>query len=155
MGPGRSPLHGRVQIPGRRPEEAELATDGGNEVAGAEPGSATATSAPGPVPVARHLRGPPGHPQVTKGTCRLVALVPCRSTELAHTLGMMGARTRAFRSPCACRDGTWRSLVSALVWGTRGRRFKSGRPDGSGCSHGRLTVSTPMPGGAPVRAEIR
>ena len=25
--------------------------------------------------------------------------------------------------------GTWRSLVSALVWGTRGRRFKSGRPD--------------------------
>ena len=26
-------------------------------------------------------------------------------------------------------DGTWRSLVSALVWGTRGRRFKSGRPD--------------------------
>ena len=27
-------------------------------------------------------------------------------------------------------SGTWRSLVSALVWGTRGRRFKSGRPDG-------------------------
>ena len=27
--------------------------------------------------------------------------------------------------------GTWRSLVSALVWGTRGRRFKSGRPDHS------------------------
>ena len=26
-------------------------------------------------------------------------------------------------------NGTWRSLVSALVWGTRGRRFKSGRPD--------------------------
>src|SRR5918999_4865264 len=26
-------------------------------------------------------------------------------------------------------SGTWRSLVSALVWGTRGRRFKSGRPD--------------------------
>jgi hypothetical protein len=25
--------------------------------------------------------------------------------------------------------GTWRSQVSALVWGTRGRRFKSGRPD--------------------------
>lgn len=29
----------------------------------------------------------------------------------------------------APHDGTWRSLVSALVWGTRGRRFKSGRPD--------------------------
>jgi hypothetical protein len=28
--------------------------------------------------------------------------------------------------------GTWRSLVSALVWGTRGRRFKSGRPDRKG-----------------------
>ena len=25
--------------------------------------------------------------------------------------------------------GTWRSLVSAPVWGTGGRRFKSGRPD--------------------------
>jgi len=32
-------------------------------------------------------------------------------------------------------DGAWRSLVSALVWGTRGPRFKSGRPDCvvSGC----------------------
>ena len=29
----------------------------------------------------------------------------------------------------AKHHGTWRSLVSALVWGTRGRRFKSGRPD--------------------------
>jgi hypothetical protein len=44
---------------------------------------------------------------------------------------MMDARTRAFRRSGACRHGTWRSLVSALVWGTRGRRFKSGRPDGS------------------------
>ena len=25
--------------------------------------------------------------------------------------------------------GPWRSLVSASVWGTEGRRFKSGRPD--------------------------
>lgn len=25
--------------------------------------------------------------------------------------------------------GTWRSQVSALVWGTRGRRFESARPD--------------------------
>ena len=30
--------------------------------------------------------------------------------------------------------GTWRSLVSALVWGTRGRRFKSGRPDLEGAT---------------------
>ena len=27
------------------------------------------------------------------------------------------------------RCGAWRSLVSALVWGTKGRRFESGRPD--------------------------
>ena len=27
------------------------------------------------------------------------------------------------------RDGAWRSLVSALVWGTRGPEFKSRRPD--------------------------
>jgi Excalibur calcium-binding domain len=26
-------------------------------------------------------------------------------------------------------NGVWRSLVSALVWGTRGPRFKSGHPD--------------------------
>ncbi len=28
-----------------------------------------------------------------------------------------------------CEGGLWRSLVSALVWGTRGRRFKSSQPD--------------------------
>ena len=28
-----------------------------------------------------------------------------------------------------CRRGAWRSLVSALVWGTRGRQFESARPD--------------------------
>ena len=27
------------------------------------------------------------------------------------------------------RHGAWRSLVSALVWGTRGPEFKSRRPD--------------------------
>jgi hypothetical protein len=27
------------------------------------------------------------------------------------------------------RSGAWRSLVSALVWGTRGPEFKSRRPD--------------------------
>src|SRR5919106_4539999 len=124
MGPGRSPLDGRVQIPGRRSEEAELATDGGNEVARCGARLGHGNLCPGPqCRCPGHLRGPPGHAQVAKGTCRLVALVPCRSTELAPTLGMMGARTRAFRSRCACRNGTWRSLVSALVWGTRGRRF--------------------------------
>jgi hypothetical protein len=36
---------------------------------------------------------------------------------------------RAFATSSTLGNGTWRSLVSALVWGTRGRRFKSGRPD--------------------------
>ena len=27
------------------------------------------------------------------------------------------------------RGGAWRSLVSALVWGTKGREFESRRPD--------------------------
>src|SRR5262249_17646231 len=36
------------------------------------------------------------------------------------------------------RCGAWRSLVSALVWGTKGRRFESGRPD----SQARLWTSS-------------
>ena len=34
------------------------------------------------------------------------------------------------------RCGLWRSLVSALVWGTRGRRFKSSQPDENEPGHG-------------------
>ena len=34
------------------------------------------------------------------------------------------------------RAGAWRSLVSALVWGTRGRQFESARPDSKAPSHG-------------------
>ena len=30
----------------------------------------------------------------------------------------------------ACLYGLWRSLVSASVWGTEGRGFKSRQPDG-------------------------
>ena len=33
------------------------------------------------------------------------------------------------RSPSTTRNGAWRSLASALDWGSRGRRFKSCRPD--------------------------
>src|SRR4051812_48712368 len=32
--------------------------------------------------------------------------------------------------------GAWRSLVSALVWGTRGPEFKSRRPDRKPCKRG-------------------
>src|SRR5882724_8435526 len=46
-------------------------------------------------------------------------------------------RTRSrFRSRFGGRNGLWRSLVSALVWGTKGRGFESRQPDrdsGSAC----------------------
>jgi hypothetical protein len=35
------------------------------------------------------------------------------------------------RARCRTKIGTWRSLVSALVWGTKGRGFESRRPDRS------------------------
>ena len=35
-----------------------------------------------------------------------------------------------------CAHGAWRSLVSALVWGTRGPEFESRRPDGTACKWG-------------------
>jgi hypothetical protein len=38
-------------------------------------------------------------------------------------------KARLARCGIVAGDGAWRSLVSALVWGTRGPRFKSGRPD--------------------------
>ena len=38
-------------------------------------------------------------------------------------------RIRAATEVSWRRCGLWRSLVSALVWGTRGRRFKSSQPD--------------------------
>ena len=34
-----------------------------------------------------------------------------------------------FRGCNEMENGTWRSLVSVLDWGSRGRRFKSSRPD--------------------------
>ena len=40
-----------------------------------------------------------------------------------------GAPRRALTVAKVRRHGAWRSLVSALVWGTRGPRFESGRPD--------------------------
>ena len=42
--------------------------------------------------------------------------------------GRLGSRL-VEQCDIVARDGAWRSLVSALVWGTRGPRFKSGRPD--------------------------
>ena len=46
---------------------------------------------------------------------------------------MLGVRQRADErsrvSYGSLRCGAWRSLVSALVWGTKGREFESRRPD--------------------------
>ncbi len=62
-----------------------------------------------------------------------------RRLELPPRLGEQGVQhfharscggARAFRNgDTVGADGVWRSLVSALVWGTRGPRFKSGHPD--------------------------
>jgi hypothetical protein len=44
------------------------------------------------------------------------------------------------------RRGAWRSLVSALVWGTKGRRFESGRPDWEcGTEHLSRGISVALP----------
>ena len=40
-----------------------------------------------------------------------------------------GTRPRRGVEPRLRHSGTWRSLASALDWGSRGRRFKSCRPD--------------------------
>src|SRR5579884_2002971 len=40
----------------------------------------------------------------------------------------LAGRANALGTVSTCR-GAWRSLVSALVWGTRGPEFKSRRPD--------------------------
>ena len=42
-----------------------------------------------------------------------------------NLLGMLADR----ESSSSKKVGAWRSLVSALRWGCRGRRFKSSRPD--------------------------
>jgi hypothetical protein len=40
-------------------------------------------------------------------------------------------------------DGAWRSPVSALDWGSRGRQFKSGRPDHFPPSYGAAAYAAP------------
>jgi hypothetical protein len=57
---------------------------------------------------------------------------PCGRTAFADRRHVR-ARERGGPGQAACyrvrRRGAWRSLVSALVWGTRGPEFKSRRPD--------------------------
>ena len=47
----------------------------------------------------------------------------------ATVLSLERLRNSAASEVSWLRCGLWRSLVSALVWGTRGRRFKSSQPD--------------------------
>src|SRR5262245_17535351 len=48
--------------------------------------------------------------------------------------------------------GAWRSLVSALVWGTRGPEFKSRRPDQKSPAPGAFLLPSP---GCVMLARIR
>jgi hypothetical protein len=63
------------------------------------------------------------------------------------------ARRGCARIP-ACTVGVWRSLVSALVWGTRGRQFKSGHADHRPSPvHQHLSLTRPAPHEARQRAD--
>src|SRR5450756_2593591 len=71
----------------------------------------------------------------TLGTWRMRRCMP---GSLADEAGRLRSRPSPAAAPparegCAripaCTAGVWRSLVSALVWGTRGRQFKSGHAD--------------------------
>ena len=53
----------------------------------------------------------------------------------ATVLSLQRLRIRAAAEVSWPRCGLWRSLVSALVWGTRGRRFKSSQPDSNVVRH--------------------
>jgi hypothetical protein len=47
-------------------------------------------------------------------------------------------------------NGLWRSLVSALDWGSRGRRFKSGQPDSKAAGQGGCGKAPPAQAGGLV-----
>ena len=56
------------------------------------------------------------------------------ATRVAQSPGVcdsaeVGAEVRRCQCLCPSGSGAWRSLASALDWGSRGRRFKSCRPD--------------------------
>ena len=51
------------------------------------------------------------------------------SAKIIHQLFVRVARTIGTRYNVSRSIGAWRSPVSALAWGARGRRFKSSRPD--------------------------
>ena len=53
----------------------------------------------------------------------------------ATALSLQRLRIHAVAEVSWPRYGLWRSLVSALVWGTRGRRFKSSQPDSNVVRH--------------------
>ncbi len=55
----------------------------------------------------------------------------------ATALSLQRLRIHAVAEVSWPRYGLWRSLVSALVWGTRGRRFKSSQPDSDVVRHQR------------------
>src|SRR5674476_344758 len=83
----------------------------------------------------------------TLGTWRMRRCMPGSLADEAGRLrsrpspaAALTAREGCARIP-ACTAGVWRSLVSALVWGTRGRQFKSGHADHFSCPHLRASPS--------------
>ena len=60
----------------------------------------------------------------------------------ATVLSLQRLRIRAAAEVSWPRCGLWRSLVSALVWGTRGRRFKSSQPDSNVVRHRKVADHT-------------
>src|ERR1700678_4062950 len=52
-----------------------------------------------------------------------------RATAQCAKLTQLARRIAGWCHEPSWRDGTWRSLVSASVWGTEGREFESRRPD--------------------------
>ena len=105
-----SSLESRVPVPGPGFCRTPLRT-----ASSRRPGGATA-GAPGGAD-----GGDPGTPQRGTAPKEAVSTPP-------GALGSRRSRPGAAALGWGSR-GAWRSLVSALVWGTRGPRFKSGRPD--------------------------
>src|SRR2546423_10436388 len=73
----------------------------------------------------------PGHPCGGSVCCgRLVG--PLRGHLAVKVLSSVSVANVSKLLECCRSNGLWRSLVSALDWGSRGREFKSPQPDGKG-----------------------
>ena len=81
---------------------------------------------PGGSPQALAVRAEPGRRR--RGSVGPVCVSDC-STVALGCLSPLGYGGRAPSEATPGRGGTWPSLVKALDWGSRDRRFESARPD--------------------------